>query len=83
MDSTLTTTITQGDLLAVLNDIHKGRDTSSSWGWVIDAAAILLLFITVTGVGIQLFQRKRRRSALVTAGVLSVVTLVLIWVAAH
>jgi len=82
-DSTLTTTITQGDLLAVLNDIHKGRDTSGAWGWVIDASAILLLFVTVTGIGIQLFQRKRRRSALIVAGVLSVVTIVAIWLAAH
>jgi uncharacterized protein len=82
-DSSLTTSITQGDLLAILNDIHKGRDTTSSWGWVIDASAILLLVVTVTGLGIQLFQRKRRRSALITAGALSVVTVVLIWIAAH
>lgn len=82
-DSTLTTSITQGDLLAVLNDIHKGRDTSSSWGWVIDASAVLLLLITVTGIGIQLFQRKRRRSALVTAGVFVIATVALIWLAAH
>jgi hypothetical protein len=82
-DSTLTTTITQGDLLAVLNDIHKGRNTASSWGWVIDASAILLLFITFTGVGIQVFQRKRRRSALVTAGVLAVGSVVAIWLVAH
>ncbi len=82
-DSTLTTTITQGDLLAVLNDIHKGRDTTTSWGWVIDAAAIFLLVITVTGVAIQILQRKRRRSSLITAGIASAVVVVLIWVAAH
>jgi hypothetical protein len=80
-DSTLRASITQGDLLAILNDVHKGRDTDSSWGWVIDASAVLLLFVTVTGIGIQLFQRKRRRSALITAGLCSAVALVLIWVA--
>ena len=82
-DSTMTVTTTQSDLLAVLNDVHKGRDTDSSWSWVIDASAILLLVVTVTGVGIQLFQRKRRRSALITAGSLSAVTVVLMWIAIH
>ena len=82
-DSTMTVSTTQSDLLAVLNDVHKGRDTDSSWSWVIDASAILLLAVTVTGIGIQLFQRKRRRSALITAGSLSVVTLVLMWIAIH
>jgi len=82
-DSTMTVSTTQSDLLAVLNDVHKGRDTDTSWNWVIDASAILLLFVTVTGVGIQLFQRKRRRSALITAGSLSAVTLILMWIAIH
>ncbi len=82
-DSTLTASITQSDLLAIVNDVHKGRDTDSSWGWVIDASAVLLLVVTVTGIGIQILQRKRRRSALLTAGGLSVVTLVLIWIAIH
>ena len=67
----------------MLNDIHKGRDTTSSWSWVIDAAAIFLLVITVTGVAIQLLQRKRRRSGLITAGIASAAVLVLIWVVAH
>ncbi len=79
--STVTATVTQNDLLAVLNDIHKGRDTNRSWSWVIDVSAVVLLVVTLTGIGIQLFQRKRRTSALVTAGVLAVVTLVLMYVA--
>ena len=81
--SILTSTATQSDLLAILNDVHKGRDTNGSWSWVIDASAGLLLLVTVTGIGIQVFQRKRRRSALITAGVLSGITLVLMWIAIH
>ena len=80
---TLTASTTQSDLLAILNDVHKGRDTDSSWGWVIDVSAILLLVVTLTGIGIQVLQRKRRRSALLTAGALSLLTVVLIWVAIH
>lgn len=82
-DASLTTTVTQGDLLAVLNDIHKGRDTSNRWSWAIDASAVLLLVITITGIAIQVFQRKRRRAALLTCAGLGVVTLVLLWLAAH
>ena len=77
--SELTASTTQGDLLAFLNDVHKGRDTTNSWKWVIDVSAVLLIVITITGVGIQLFQSKRRRSALVTAGALAVVTVALVY----
>ena len=52
-----------------MNDLHKGRDASSSWSWVIDASAILLVVVSLTGLGIQLFRRKRRTRALVVAGV--------------
>jgi hypothetical protein len=82
-DPAVVVTTTQGDLLAILNDIHKGRDTSGSWGWVIDASAILLLVVVVSGIGIQVFQRKRRRSALVTVGALSALTLVILYLVAR
>jgi uncharacterized protein len=80
-DGSLAVTVTQGDLLAILNDVHKGRDTTSSWSWVIDASAVLLLVVSVTGLGIQIFQRKRRQSALITAGLLSLAAVLLIWYA--
>jgi hypothetical protein len=82
-DSSLVVTITQGDLLAVMNDIHKGRDTSGSWGWVIDASAILLLVVAATGIAIQVFQRKRRRSAMVTLAVWSLLTVIVLYAVAR
>ena len=80
---TLTANTSQSELLAILNDVHKGRDTDSSWSWVIDVSAVLLLVVTLMGIGIQVLQRKRRRSALLTAGALSLLTVVAIWVAIH
>lgn len=77
----LTATVTQNDFLAVMNDVHKGRDTDTSWKWVIDVSAIILLLVTVTGMVIQVTQRKRRQASLVTAAVCSVLAVVLIWVA--
>jgi hypothetical protein len=57
---------TQG-YVGVLNDLHKGRDTRSSWKWLIDVSAIILVFISLSGFVLQLVLKARRRSALVGA----------------
>lgn len=59
----------QQGIVGVLNDLHKGRDTDSSWGWLIDVSAVVLVTISLTGLGLQLVLRARRRSALVVAAV--------------
>ena len=66
-------------LIGVMNDIHKGRNTTSSFKWVIDVVAIFLVVISLTGLLLQFFLRKRRRSAYVTAAVGSVLGLVLMY----
>ncbi len=73
--------VQQQGLLGVVNDLHKGRDTDSSWNWVIDASALFLVLVALTGLGIQLFQKKRRRRALTFAGVFSVVSITLLVIA--
>lgn len=78
---TYTLDIEQQGFVGVMNDLHKGRDAPGSWKWVIDVSAGLLVLVSVTGLGIQLFQRKRRTRALVFAGLGLVVTIVLVWVA--
>ncbi len=60
-------TVTQQGLVAVMNDLHKGRDADSAWRWVIDVAAGFLVLIAVTGLVMQFYLRKRRRSALTVA----------------
>jgi uncharacterized protein len=47
-------------MIAVLNDLHKGRDTGPVWSILIDASAIVLPFISITGL-ILLFYLKLRR----------------------
>lgn len=69
--------VDQQGFVGVMNDLHKGRDTTSSWGWVIDAAAVFLVVVALTGLCIQLLYRKRRRNALALAGAFSVVAVVL------
>ena len=71
-----TLTIEEQGFVAVLNDLHKGRDTSSAWKWVIDISAGFLVAVALTGLAIQLLTRKRRRSAVIVTvafGVLSIV----------
>lgn len=71
----------QQGLIAVLNDLHKGRDSGSAWSWVIDVSAILLVLIAFSGTALQLFLRKRRKSALAVAGVGTIISVVLMFVA--
>lgn len=78
---TYTLNVTEDGAVAVMNDLHKGRDTDTSWKWVIDISALFLVFISLSGLLIQLFQRKRRTRALVFAAAGLVVTLVCIWFA--
>jgi len=46
--------------IAFLNDLHKGRDTSQSWKWVIDLSAIFLIVISLSGLILLLFLKKKR-----------------------
>jgi hypothetical protein len=80
--SSYTVDVEQQGFLAVLNDMHKGRDTNGAWGWVIDLSGGFLVVVAVTGLGIQLFLRKRRSrligvavAAAVVVGVLGYLTL--------
>lgn len=72
-----TSTILQQGGVAVLNDLHKGRDTTTSWKWLIDLSGVILSLVSVTGIGILLFLKKTRNQALIVMGVASVLVLLL------
>ena len=46
--------------VAVLNDLHKGRDSGTAWRWLIDIAAVLLIFVSATGLVLLYFIHKHR-----------------------
>lgn len=52
-------------VFAVLNDLHKGRDSGKGWGWLIDASAVFLTLVSLTGLLMLLFLKKRRLSGLI------------------
>ncbi len=73
-------TVSQQGFVGVMNDLHKGRDSGTSWRWAIDVSGIFLVVISVTGIVMQLFLRKRRTSAFVTAAVGGVLCVGLMWI---
>ncbi len=57
-------TVSPFSLVAVLNDLHKGRDTGRKWSAVIDFSAVLMTLVSLTGLSLIFFLNKRRVSGL-------------------
>jgi hypothetical protein len=68
--------------LAMLNDLHKGRDTGPVWSVVIDLAAALLTLISLTGLTLLFYLKLRRKPGLVVGliGAALLVAIGLAWV---
>lgn len=62
-------TISPFSLIAVLNDLHKGRDTGKKWSAVIDFSAVLMTLVSLTGLTLIFFLNKRRSSGLLLVAV--------------
>jgi hypothetical protein len=75
-------TETKMGLAAVLNDLHKGRDSGKARGWVIDISAVFMTFVSATGIVLLLFLQKRRFSGLMAgaAGTLICLIVYRLWV---
>ncbi len=75
-------TQTSHGIVAVLNDLHKGRDTGKVWSVVIDVSAVVLTAISLTGLVLIFFLRLRRRPGLVVSlvGAAIIVAICLLWV---
>jgi len=53
-------TETSMGLVAVINDLHKGRDTGKKWSYLIDVAAIFMSLLSLTGIVMICFMKKKR-----------------------
>ena len=58
---------TRYGLVAVINDLHKGRDTGRVWSVVIDVSAIVLTIISLTGFALLFYLKLRRVRGLIVA----------------
>jgi uncharacterized protein len=65
-------------LIALINDLHKGRDTGPIWSVLIDISAGLMTLISVTGL-VLLFYLKLRRVAGLIVALVGAVVIVLVF----
>ena len=61
-------TKTSAGFVGIINDLHKGRDTGHAWSIFIDVAAILMTLVSLTGMVLLLFIKRKRMSGLIVAG---------------
>ncbi len=69
-------------VVGILNDLHKGRDTGSRWSWVIDISAGLMVIVSLTGMILMLYIKRKRVSGLIIAlaGLILAYLMYLIWI---
>ena len=69
-------------VVGILNDLHKGRDTGSRWSWVIDISAGLMVIVSLTGMILMLYIKRKRVSGLLLAlvGLILFYLIYLIWI---
>ena len=67
---------------AIINDLHKGRDTGGVWKAAIDVSAGLLVFISATGLILLYFVHKYRLAGVILFGAGALVSwfVYIIWV---
>lgn len=56
---------TNQGLMGFINDLHKGRDTGKAWLWIIDISAILMTVISLSGLILLLYIKKKRAAGIV------------------
>lgn len=68
--------------VAVINDLHKGRDTGTAWAGIIDVSAVLMTLVSLTGLVLIFFLHKRLRAGLYALAIGTVLCYIvyLIWV---
>ena len=68
-------TLLRAGVVGIMNDLHKGRDTGSKWSWVIDIAAVLMVLVSLTGMILILYIKRKKWSGLLMA----LIGIVLLW----
>ncbi len=81
-DGTYTATQTAMGAVAIINDLHKGRDSGLGWSILIDVTALVMLMISITGIVLIFYIKRRRWSGTLTAvfGTILLVIVYLVWV---
>ncbi len=59
---------TRMGFVAIINDLHKGRDTGPGWSLVVDLSALLMVVVSLTGMVLIYFVKRRFVSGMLMAG---------------
>jgi len=62
-------TVTRLGVFAVINDLHKGRDSGKAWSWIIDISAVLMTLVSISGIILICFIKKKRLSGFILVAV--------------
>ena len=75
-------TETRMGFVAIVNDLHKGRDSGRAWSLVIDLSAALMVFVSLSGLVLIFYLHKRRASGLIAlaSGAVLCYLVFLVWV---
>ncbi|HMH32295.1 MAG TPA: PepSY-associated TM helix domain-containing protein [Puia sp.] len=75
-------TKTSAGFIGLINDLHKGRDTGSAWSVFIDVSAILMTLVSLTGMLLMLFIKRKRVGGMIVAvlGLLLAYLVYAIWI---
>ncbi len=65
-------------LVAVINDLHKGRDTGPVWSVVIDVSAILMTVVSLTGLVLLFYLKLKRVTGVIVALAGTVIVILLL-----
>lgn len=66
-DGSYELSINEAGWVGVMNDLHKGRDTGKKWAWVIDVAAVFMTIVSLTGILLMVWMKKKRVSGFLIA----------------
>lgn len=70
---------TRMGVVAILNDLHKGRDTGPAWSLVIDLSAILMSIVSITGLALLFYLKMRRVRGVLVALLGGLLALAVVW----
>jgi hypothetical protein len=59
--------IAQNGFFGMINDLHKGRDSGKAWSLLIDVSAILMILVSLTGLMMMFFLKKKRLAGFIIA----------------
>ncbi|MBU3745118.1 MAG: peptidase [Sediminibacterium sp.] len=66
-DGSYELSINEAGWVGIMNDLHKGRDTGKKWAWVIDVAAVFMTIVSLTGILLMVWMKKKRVSGFLIA----------------